>query len=119
MCTPDLCYNVRHFEYHGRQLDDPWSCRQSAIYHRYELLNGRSNWIIIQHARSLDIAGEVTDHGKLLHPMDLHLHFISTLCESWRQYLNYLADRLKDCVSMVSCRSRASGGFSPNKLLTW
>ncbi|CAF9925437.1 MAG: hypothetical protein HETSPECPRED_005836 [Heterodermia speciosa] len=93
----ELCYNVRHFELHGRQLEDPWSCRQSAIYHKYELLNGKSNWIIIQHAQGLDFARQIIDSYELSHPMDLHIRFISVLSENWRQYLDYLAGRLKDC----------------------
>ena len=116
MWALELCYNVRHFEYHGRQLDDPWSCRQSAIYHKYELLNGTSNWIIIQHARSADISRETKDRGKLLHPMGLHVRFISALCESWRQYFDYLAGRLKDCVSIDLLTFRSSGGFSSKKI---
>lgn len=44
----DLCYNIRHFELHGRELADPWSCQQSAVHQKYYFANGESNWIYVQ-----------------------------------------------------------------------
>ncbi|KAM7219339.1 hypothetical protein V8F06_005238 [Rhypophila decipiens] len=42
-------YILRTYEKHGRtNLQDPWSLRQMALYHRHESENSRSIWILIQ-----------------------------------------------------------------------
>ncbi|KAI1742959.1 hypothetical protein F4680DRAFT_388269 [Xylaria scruposa] len=90
-----ICYNIRHFECHGRSLNDPWSCRQSAIHHDYNKDEDRSDWIIIQ--PPLRFTGKFRDErlNDLHHPMDLHLRYLSAGVAGWREYLNYLSSNLK------------------------
>ncbi|KAI1168438.1 hypothetical protein F5B18DRAFT_598367 [Nemania serpens] len=90
-----ICYNIRHFECHSRSLDDPWSCRQSAIHHSYNMDEDRSDWIIIQPPLPFtdNFRGEYLSDS--YHPMYLHLRYLSTGVGSWREYLNYLYSSLK------------------------
>ncbi|KAI0549993.1 hypothetical protein F4679DRAFT_544427 [Xylaria curta] len=93
--TLGICYNIRHFECHGRSLEDPWSCRQTAIHHSYNKDNNRSDWIIIQPTQRFtgSFRGEYLNSH---HPMDLHLHYLSMGVANWREYLNYLSNNLKE-----------------------
>ncbi|KAI1179907.1 hypothetical protein F4777DRAFT_404066 [Nemania sp. FL0916] len=43
-----ICCNIRYFERHNRDLEDPWSCRQSALHHSLWLVSSRSTWVVIQ-----------------------------------------------------------------------
>jgi hypothetical protein len=43
----DICYNLRYFEPYRRQLSDPWSCRQLAIYQKFFFPEDRLAWIVI------------------------------------------------------------------------
>ncbi|KAI1125641.1 hypothetical protein F5Y10DRAFT_246502 [Nemania abortiva] len=88
----DLCYNIRHFERHGRDLDDPWSCRQSAIHQKYNMDTNHSDWIIVH--PPLRFIPRMTDYNKT-HPMQLHLNYLAAGIGGWREYLNYLSSQLK------------------------
>ncbi|KAI8628747.1 hypothetical protein F5Y19DRAFT_476291 [Xylariaceae sp. FL1651] len=90
-----ICYNIRHFECHGRSLEDPWSCRQSAIHHNYNTDEDWSDWIIIQPPLRFtrNFGNECLSGSN--HPMELHLHYLSTGVAGWREYLNYLSNNLK------------------------
>ncbi|KAF2259194.1 hypothetical protein CC78DRAFT_82270 [Lojkania enalia] len=46
--TYDICYNLRHFEKNGRNLQDPWSCRQTVTHQKYHFSDATSSWIIVQ-----------------------------------------------------------------------
>ena len=97
----EICYNLRHFQLHGRELDDPWSCRHSAIYHQFHYETKRSTWIIIQPPALAEDIVETMDSRFPSHPLGLHLIYVGPLVASWRHYLDYLAGRLKDSVSAI------------------
>ncbi|KAI3322012.1 hypothetical protein HD806DRAFT_545264 [Xylariaceae sp. AK1471] len=90
-----ICYNIRHFECHGRSLEDPWSCRQSAIHQTYNMDEDRSSWIIIHPPLRFtdNMRGDYLSDS--YHPMYLHLHYLSAGVGGWREYLNYLSSSLK------------------------
>ncbi|KAI1116751.1 hypothetical protein F5Y14DRAFT_439594 [Nemania sp. NC0429] len=91
-----ICYNIRHFERHGRSLEDPWSCRQSAIHHNYNIDQGRSDWIFIQPPLSFNnnFQGEFISDSR--HPMYLHLRYLVSSVGGWREYLNHIYNDLKE-----------------------
>jgi hypothetical protein len=95
----DLCYNVRHFERHGRDLEDPWSCRQSAIHNKNSFDTEQSSWIAIQ--PPILFASRLKDYSptNTPHPMALYIRFLAASIAGWREYLNYIAERLKSFVS--------------------
>lgn len=93
-----FCYNIRYFERHGRALDDPWSCRQSAIHQRLHFQSRRTSSIIIQAPSGLrQILPEKTQTGES-HPLEIHLTYMTAGLGSWREYLNYIADKLRQLV---------------------
>lgn len=91
--SPALCYNIRYFERHGRELEDPWSCRQSAIHHTFSPTSKQSTWVIIQPPEAFN----VVLHSKR-HPLSLHTRYITTGLANWRDYLDTFAQRFKTFV---------------------
>ncbi|KAH8598396.1 hypothetical protein B0O99DRAFT_738672 [Bisporella sp. PMI_857] len=94
-CQASLCYNIRHFERHGRALEGPWSCRQSAIHQTYCPSTERSSWIVIQPPQYFDSG--LQDGGPIstLHPLGLHIQYLAVAILNWRAYLDYIAEKLK------------------------
>lgn len=96
---PEICYNIRHFELNGRNLDDPWSCRQSAVHQKYSFIKGFSKWVIVQPPILFGESLKATGHGQTAHPMGLHLRYLAASATNWREYLNCLEQRLTILVS--------------------
>jgi hypothetical protein len=96
----DVCYNLRFFEPHGRQLADPWSCRQSAIHQKFYPSRGNSAWIIIHQPMALRENLQHAQSRSFLHPMAMHIRYIRSANYHWRDYLNY---RNSELLSLVSC----------------
>ena len=96
--TADLCYNVRYFELHGRDLEDPWSCRQSAIHQKYYFTNGCSNWIIVQPPKLFSAALRDIEMDQIGCSMNLHIRYLAAAMANWRPYLNYMTEKLTELV---------------------
>jgi hypothetical protein len=90
----EVCYNLRHFEKHGRELQDPWSCRQSVVHHRHCLTDGLSSWIVVQPSMRWQAALDDVRMSGIVHPLSLHLRSISSaIAENW-EYLEYLSTQI-------------------------
>ncbi|KAK4182691.1 hypothetical protein QBC35DRAFT_147113 [Podospora australis] len=99
----NLCYNVRHFELHGRpQLEDPWSCRQSAIHHSFKFQDQNSHWVIVQPPALLDSAVKRSNLTNNAHPMSLHIQYLAASTDSWRAYLAYIEAKLIELDNEIS-----------------
>lgn len=90
----EVCYNIRHFELHGRELKDPWSRRHAAFYQRFSFAEHSSTWIIIQGPSKLKsyVEKAVAEQTRLSpayheHPLYLHVHFFKMLERNWTSYL--------------------------------
>lgn len=95
----DICYNLRYFEKHGRDLQDPWSCRQSVIHQKYAFGDATSELIVIQPSRRWKTGLDDVNFNKITHPLALHLRFISpAMANSW-EYLEYISNELLSLVS--------------------
>lgn len=101
----DLCYNVRHFELHGRDLEDLWSCRQSAIHQKYYFANERSNWILVQSSNLFSIALNDFDLDYATYSTGLHVRYLVTAIANWRPYLNYIAEKLAELIIKLFFKS--------------
>lgn len=95
----DLCYNIRHFERHGRALEDPWSCRQSAIHQKYYLSDNTSAWLVISPPIQYTRKVVETRTISTAHPMAHHVQYLSIGIGCWREYLNYLTEQMSTVVS--------------------
>ena len=104
-----LCYSLKAVEESRSQIEWPWSIRQTAIHHSFDVDHGRANWIIIKGAQLMKnrIRLAIKDTG-LTGTSDLHCvdrAFVSTLvvhmvicdwsCESWWWYINFLQGKFQ------------------------
>ncbi|KAI0383443.1 hypothetical protein F5Y04DRAFT_278620 [Hypomontagnella monticulosa] len=85
-----ICYNIRHFERHRRDLQDPWSCRQSALHQSFSAASKQPIWVIIQPPEVFDLAVDSAPH-----PMALHLRYLHAALANWRDYLDSFAQRFR------------------------
>jgi len=107
----EICFNIRHFELHGRKLEDPWSCRHTAIYHQVSFEDSRSIWIIIQRPKrlqsgmkSMDLGPRDRDSSSTEHPLVFYITYISACVANWTRYLHYMTERLEILVSIPLVR---------------
>ncbi|KAI1737671.1 hypothetical protein F4680DRAFT_450635 [Xylaria scruposa] len=85
-----ICYNIRYFERHNRDLEDPWSCRQSALHHSFLPTSKKSTWVVIQPPEILD-----STMPSASHPMHLHIQYLQAAIANWREYLDSFSQRFK------------------------
>jgi hypothetical protein len=103
-----FCYNLRSVEPSQSQSKLPWSIRQCAVYHTFDVENGRTSWIIVKGNK--DIKNRVTEtskrqmHGEgslnsrgdaFAASLDTHLLLCNWSGENWRWYINDLEDQLQ------------------------
>ncbi|KIW71206.1 hypothetical protein, variant 1 [Phialophora macrospora] len=100
--SSEICYKMGHFEKHLRDLEDPWSCRQTVVYHRYDVEASASSWILIQPPSSWNTGLNDVARSAVLHPLSLHLRFIGPVCENTKRYLNYMSNSLMTLNQRVS-----------------
>ncbi|KAI1460048.1 hypothetical protein F4805DRAFT_13777 [Annulohypoxylon moriforme] len=86
----EICYNIRHFERHHRDLEDPWSCRQSALHQSFSTVSKQPTWVIIQPPETFDLSLE-----SIPHPMTLHIRYLHSALANWREYLDSFAQKFK------------------------
>jgi hypothetical protein len=95
----DICYNLRYFEKHGRDLQDPWSCRQSVVHQKYAFGDATSALIVIQPSRRWETGLDDVNFNKITHPLALHLRSISPAVANNWEYLEYMSNELLSLVS--------------------
>ena len=95
----ELCYNIRHFELHGRDLEDPWSCRQSALHHNYGFEARQSSFIIIQPPAAFSLSMRDWKPSDISHPMGIHLRYLAAASQGLREYFDYISLKPKKFVS--------------------
>ena len=101
-----LCYNLKSIEPSKGQPEWPWSIRQSALYHSFDLENGRANWIVIKGDQLLKKRIKMATGSRGLSEIScVDRAFASTLAihviicewsgENWRWYINFLEEALQ------------------------
>ena len=104
-----FCYNLRSIEPSSSQPEWPWSIRQSALYHSFDVETGRTNWIIIkgdqllkkriQSATSSRGLSESscfgTVDGAFASTFAIHMIMCEWSGENWRWYINFLEEALQ------------------------
>ncbi|KAI0020907.1 hypothetical protein F4780DRAFT_779130 [Xylariomycetidae sp. FL0641] len=87
----EVCYLLRTYQRHGRASPrDPWSLRQMAVYHKFNVLENRSCWVLIQPFAQCkpSFLSRSLKGGDEKEPHSLHAIFMSTALATWRWYLN-------------------------------
>ena len=104
-----LCYNLKSIETAKGQPEWPWSVRQSALYHSFDVETGRANWIIIKgdqllKKRIMSATGsrgvpETSNFGTVdrafASTLAIHVLICEWSKENWRWYINFLEEALQ------------------------
>lgn len=104
-----LCYNLKSVEPSKGQPEWPWSIRQSAMYHSFDLENGRTNWILIKGDQLLKrrIKSATGSRGlpetscfgtvdrAFASTLAIHVMMFEWSRENWRWYINFLEEALQ------------------------
>ena len=107
-----LCYNLKSVESSNSNPKLPWSIRQVAVYHSFDVETGKSFWTVIKGNQLLKkrveaaTIPEITGKGSIKSFETTASSFSSTLAthlaicdwcdEEWRWYLNYLEEKLQN-----------------------
>ena len=108
-----MCYNLRFVERYKGDPDWPWSIRQSAIFHSFDVENGRTVWIIIK--GNLSIRNRIAEAVKsdntiekrnirsyksvsasFTSSINVHSNLCDMATENWRWYINFLEGKFQD-----------------------
>jgi len=103
-----LCYSLKSVEPSKWDKDWPWSVRQCAVYHSFDVQTGKTSWIVIkgdgQMKKRLIKVSEQSRYLNLLKfgigrafvaALESHLFFCDWAGENWRWYLNALEEALQ------------------------
>lgn len=102
-----LCYNLKSVEPSPRQVDWPWSVRQTAIHHSFDIVTGRASWIIVKGddlienrvKEATDPAGHTdtscfdTNSRSFASSLNTHLVYIDWAGENWQTYIDFLENQ--------------------------
>ncbi|KAI1358710.1 hypothetical protein F5Y08DRAFT_332901 [Xylaria arbuscula] len=90
----ETCYMLHFFENNGRATGDPWSPRQTAVYHHYHASSDRSSWILIKPSAHLEepLQIELENASRLTlsaksRATRLHVMFTSFALSNWPNYI--------------------------------
>jgi hypothetical protein len=101
-----LCYNLRSVE-RSNEPSLPWSIRQTAVYHDFDLETGRTLWVIVKGnkliKKRINDSFPVQSAPRIdsrIAAFSESLASHSLMCdwagENWRWYINDLEDKLQD-----------------------
>ncbi|TGJ81222.1 hypothetical protein E0Z10_g7549 [Xylaria hypoxylon] len=90
----ETCYMLHFFENNGRTEGDPWSPRQTAVYHHYHASGNRSSWILIKPSAHLEepLQAELEGVSRLTlsgksRAARLHVMFTNFALRNWPDYI--------------------------------
>lgn len=104
-----LCFNLKSVE-QAKGGGEPWSIRQSAIHHSFDIESGKASWIIVkankllqERVKSATISRGLRTVGSydgldraFASTLATHLIFCEWAGQNWRWYINFLEDNLQD-----------------------
>ncbi|KAF4629741.1 hypothetical protein G7Y89_g8405 [Cudoniella acicularis] len=116
----EISYQLRYMENNKRLHGDPWSLRQTGVYHQYSGFgtdNVKNLWILLHPIKEsiaykrLDQAtfSELRVHEMEFDPMRLHLLVFSSYIDNWRLYLHDITRQflvLEDKLMTTELRDR-------------
>ena len=99
----DCAYGLRYVELNNRGKAEPWSIRQTAIYHKYRTETKSSTWIMISASPNtrgvLERYINSSEDLASLTAFEIHLLMIDTALANWPQYIMDLTDKISKQVS--------------------
>lgn len=98
LSIPECAYVLRFVELNNRGEQNPWSLRQSLVFQR---VSTSSIWVFI--ALSNGMRRELQPYlsrsaGLSRDPFNIHLILMSVAAATWRAYLVYIAEEVRELV---------------------
>jgi hypothetical protein len=104
-----ICYNLKSVEPSKSQSEWPWSVRQTAVYHSFDIETGKAIWIIIKGDQLMKRRVEAftkpnssqgtqaldTLETSISSSLAIHLILLEWCREKWRWYINFLEQELQ------------------------
>ena len=105
----EISYQLRYVERNKRKCGDPWSLRQTGVYHKYSAqdeLSPENLWILfhpmpksvaykrLQETTAAELRGRDTRPD----PLRLHLLVFSSYVDNWRLYLHDITRKFLELV---------------------
>ena len=106
-----MCYNLKSVEPSKSQKEWPWSIRQMAAYHSFDIETGKAFWVIIKGDQLIKRRIESTTNARRAQALKLpefdslaasfsstlqaHLLIFDWCHEHWRWYINFLEQELQ------------------------
>lgn len=105
-----ICFSLKSVERSVTQKNWPWSIRQTAVYHCFDVETARATWIVlkgnqrmktrVKSATGLQGLSELSSFGTtnecFASTLATHLIFCDWAGENWRWYINFLEKFLDD-----------------------
>lgn len=105
-----ICFGLKSVERSETQKDWPWSIRQTAVYHSFDVETARATWIVlkgdqkmkkrVKSATGPQGLSELSSFGRIddsfASTLATHLIFCDWARENWRWYANFLEKFLDD-----------------------
>ncbi|KAL4812940.1 hypothetical protein BDW67DRAFT_193159 [Aspergillus spinulosporus] len=94
-CSYDIGYNIKYVAAHGRTFPkDPFSVRETGVYHGFDAETQQTQWVIIQPSQEL----QERTRDYFTHPHEsqvesqirIHGIIFQSATQAWREYLVYL-----------------------------
>ena len=128
-----LCYSLRSVEAVPRQEEWPWSVRNTALHHTFDLESGRTSWLIVKGEGGASMKERIinetsspkgTMFEKFSSPSQVfsttfisHLLLCNWSVENWRWYINFMEEEVQKITRKTLSMTIASPQTEPKPRL--
>ncbi|MCJ1379470.1 hypothetical protein MMC17_002571 [Xylographa soralifera] len=102
----ECAYGLRYVELNNRMdTVEPWSIRQTVVYHKYSIQQQSSTWVFIAASKTAELRMDryikSVDTMVDSNPFEIHLIILDTALANWRPYVIYLTVKIMDMSNLV------------------
>ncbi len=94
----ECAYALRYVESTYRDSNSPWSLCPSVIYHKYDVSDQSSTWVMVSASgkieQCLDRYLKCSPNLVGLNPFEVHLLVLDAALADWRPYIINLTERI-------------------------
>ncbi|KAL5044294.1 hypothetical protein BDW71DRAFT_199150 [Aspergillus fruticulosus] len=103
-CSYDIGYNIKYAAAHGRSFPkDPFSVRETGVYHGFDAATQQTQWVIIQPSQELQERTREyfarPQESQVETQLRIHGIIFQAATQAWREYLVYLEATFSKMVS--------------------
>jgi hypothetical protein len=94
----ECAYGLRYVELNHRQTNEPWSIRQTVVYHKFLTGTRLSSWLMIAPSESTQLQWDrylksLRDVFKT-NPFEFHIILLDAALSNWRPYIIFLTQSI-------------------------